>query len=142
MPSQANPALPEAPQRRAQAVGVLCGKYLSTLREVLECFAESTILHSARRPAAFCGVKGGNEDGLSPEGGVFRDGFLFDNSWILPNAVVYINYGEYINNGVNNGAEPAGRKPSGSLSVSVGRVGARSPDGVLCLCAFFFRLEG
>ena len=124
MPSQANPALPEAPQRRAQAVGVLCGRYLSTLRKVLKCFAESTILYSARHPAAFCGAKGRNEDGLSPEGGVLRNGFLFDNSRILPNAVVYINYGEYINNGVNDGAEPAGRKPSGSLSVSVGRVGA------------------
>ena len=38
---------------RAESVGVLCGKYSSTLRKVLDDFAESAILRSAWPPYVF-----------------------------------------------------------------------------------------
>ena len=38
---------------RAESVGVLCGKYSSTLRRVLDDFAESAILRSAWPPYVF-----------------------------------------------------------------------------------------
>ena len=44
---------------RAESVGVLCGKYSSTLRRVLEHFAESALRYSARRFSAFLSGKAG-----------------------------------------------------------------------------------
>ena len=46
-------ALPDALLRLAEAAGVLCGKYLSTLRQVLAYSPQSTIRRSAGRPCVF-----------------------------------------------------------------------------------------
>ena len=53
--------VPDGPRRRAGAAGVLCGEYLSTLRQVLEYFPQSTIRESARRLPACCAVRAGYE---------------------------------------------------------------------------------
>ena len=57
MRATGRPALPDTRQHHEEAASVLCGKHSSTLRQVLEYFAASTIHFSARhrsavRPAA------------------------------------------------------------------------------------------
>lgn len=61
------------PSRRAGPVAVLGAEYSSTFRRVLECFAESTIRHSARHSPAFRIHKVGNVDAVPARNARFRD---------------------------------------------------------------------
>ena len=62
----------DVPECRAGRGGVLCGKYLSTLRKVLEYLPQSTILCSARGGGGFCREKGGDGYGVSSCKGMFE----------------------------------------------------------------------
>ena len=68
-PGWAVSALPDALPRLAEAAGVLCGKYSSTLRQVLAYSPQSTIRRCAGRPCVFRrGMTGGGGDVSSQRG--------------------------------------------------------------------------
>ena len=74
--------MPYGPPRRAEAVSVLCGKYSSTLRRVLEYFAESTLPRSARRLSAFRGGMGELRKSLPlPEKRYALINFTVNSAW-------------------------------------------------------------
>ena len=72
MRATGRPALPDTRQHHEEAASVLCGKHSSTLRQVLEYPAESTMQNSARPRAAFWRLPKGTAAPENPETGNAR----------------------------------------------------------------------